>query len=174
MLGATIGFLCYNFNPAQIFLGDAGAMFVGFMMATLSIKLRFPGLAEVQSWMIPVLILGVPIFDMALVTVSRVRRGLVPFSSPGKDHTAHRLANLGLGQPGAVLLIFATGGLLGCLAILVSQMQIKQSCILMGVVGLFGLGGIFALERVPYESQKESDEGVLQSISSHSLQYDKE
>ena len=94
MLGATLGFLRWNFNPARIFLGDSGALLIGFIMAMLSIKVKFLGLPEIQSWMVPVLILGVPIFDTTLIVVSRIRRGLVPFASPGKDHAAHRLARI--------------------------------------------------------------------------------
>lgn len=151
LLGTSLGFLRWNFNPAKIFMGNGGAMFLGFMMATLSLKLRFPWLPHVHSWMIPVLILGVPIFDTSLVTISRSRRGLVPFTSPGKDHTAHRLANLGLGQRGAALLLYAVGGLSGLLALLVSRISVWHSYALAGSVILAALLAIVALERAPYE-----------------------
>ena len=136
-------------------MGDGGAVFLGFMMAALGLKLRFPQLPQTTSWMIPVLILGVPIFDTALVTISRARRGLIPFTSPGKDHTAHRLANLGLGQRGAVLVLYALGSLFGLLALLVSRLSVGQAYILVGVVVLAGLLAIAALERAPYERQKK-------------------
>jgi UDP-GlcNAc:undecaprenyl-phosphate GlcNAc-1-phosphate transferase len=155
LLGASLGFLRWNFNPAKIFMGDGGAMFLGFMMAALGLKLRFPQLPQSTSWMIPVLILGVPIFDTALVTISRARRGLIPFSSPGKDHTAHRLANLGLGQRGAVLVLYAVGGLFGLLALLVSRLSVGQAYALAGVVILAALLAIAALERAPYERQRK-------------------
>src|SRR6201998_1803189 len=103
VLGAAAGFLRWNFKPAKIFMGDGGAMFLGFLMAPLALKLRFEHAANLAAWLSPVLILGATIFDTTLVTISRSRRGLLPFTSPGKDHSAHRLANLGLGQRGAVL-----------------------------------------------------------------------
>src|ERR1700728_4101911 len=94
-LRASLGFLRWNFNPAKIFMGDGGAMFLGFLMATLGLKVRPDGTPFPITWLIPVLILGVPIFDTTLVSISRARRGLLPFTSPGKDHTAHRLSNVG-------------------------------------------------------------------------------
>lgn len=151
ILGASLGFLRWNFNPAKIFMGDGGAMFLGFMMATLSLKLRFPDLPPSTSWMVPVLILGVPIFDTSLVIISRIRRGLIPFASPGKDHTAHRLSNLGLGQRGAVVALYIIGGLFGLLALLVSWLPVWQCYALMGVVVMVGLLAIIVLELVPYE-----------------------
>ncbi len=75
-LGAALGFLGWNFKPAKIFMGDGGAMFLGFLMATLALKLR-PETGDTQAgWLIPILILGVPIFDTTLVSISRARRGL--------------------------------------------------------------------------------------------------
>src|SRR2546429_865532 len=102
VLGAATGFLRWNFKPAKIFMGDGGAMFLGFLMATLGLKLRLSQANHLSAALVPALILGVAIFDTTLVTISRSRRGLLPFATPGKDHVAHRLANLGLGQRGAV------------------------------------------------------------------------
>jgi UDP-GlcNAc:undecaprenyl-phosphate GlcNAc-1-phosphate transferase len=155
MLGAALGFLIWNFKPAKIFMGDGGAMFLGFMMAALGIKLRFPELPMVTSWMIPVLILGVVIFDTTLVTISRSRRGLVPFTSPGKDHTAHRLVNLGLGQRGAVLSLYGLGIASGVLALAVMWLTASQSYIVMGGTLLLVLLGVYGLEHAPYERQQK-------------------
>src|SRR5881396_3792007 len=94
VLGAATGFLRWNFKPAKIFLGDGGAMLLGFLMATLGLKLRLEHANHAAAWLVPVLLLGVTIFDTTLVTISRSRRGLVPFAAPGKDHAAHRLSNL--------------------------------------------------------------------------------
>src|SRR6266567_1261957 len=101
VLGAATGFLRWNFKPAKIFMGDGGAMFLGFLMATLGLKLRLENANHLAALLAPILILGVTIFDTTLVTISRSRRGLLPFAAPGKDHAAHRLSNLGLGQRGA-------------------------------------------------------------------------
>src|SRR5690349_4114295 len=97
LVGACIGFLYYNFNPASIFMGDTGSLFLGFMLAAVGIKLKFPEsiAGDIVTWMVPVLVLGVPLFDTTLVTISRIRRG-IPISRGGKDHFSHRLVALGL------------------------------------------------------------------------------
>ena len=119
VLGASTGFLRWNFKPAKIFMGDGGAMFLGFLMATLGLKLRLEHANHVSAWLAPLLILGVTIFDTTLVTISRSRRGMLPFATPGKDHAAHRLANLGLGHRGAVVSLYLLGFLSGGAAVLV-------------------------------------------------------
>jgi UDP-GlcNAc:undecaprenyl-phosphate GlcNAc-1-phosphate transferase len=153
LLGGTLGFLLWNFNPAKIFMGDGGAMFLGFMVATLGLKLRTAGVPDATSWMIPVLLLIVPIFDTTLVSISRLRRGLIPFASPGKDHTAHRLANTGLGQRGAVLVLYAVGACGGLLALLVSGLSVKLAYVLAAVVLLSVFAAVFLLERFHFERQ---------------------
>ncbi|MFZ0963154.1 MAG: MraY family glycosyltransferase [Terriglobia bacterium] len=153
LLGGSLGFLLWNFNPAKIFMGDGGAMFLGFMVAILGLKLRLQDVPEATSWMIPVLILIVPIFDTTLVSISRARRGLIPFASPGKDHTAHRLANAGLGQRGAVLVLYAVGGASGLLAVAACGLSVELSYVLALVVALAALTAVVTLERFPYERQ---------------------
>jgi UDP-GlcNAc:undecaprenyl-phosphate/decaprenyl-phosphate GlcNAc-1-phosphate transferase len=154
VLGAATGFLRFNFKPAKIFMGDGGAMFLGFLMATLGLKLRLEHANHVSGWLAPLLILGVTIFDTTLVTISRSRRGLLPFATPGKDHAAHRLANLGLGQRGAVLGLYFLGALSGGAAVLVAYLPtagaIAAAVIAAGLVAL----GVAQLERAPYERQK--------------------
>ena len=157
ILGASVGFLRWNFNPAKIFMGDAGAMFLGFFMATLSLKLRFGESSHFIPGLIAVLILGVPLFDTGLVIISRARRGLLPFASPGKDHTAHRLANWGLGQRGAVLALYGLGGLSGGLAFLVSRIPPGHSYALATVVVLVALLAVVILEHAPYERQEKPE-----------------
>jgi UDP-GlcNAc:undecaprenyl-phosphate/decaprenyl-phosphate GlcNAc-1-phosphate transferase len=152
-LGAALGFLRWNFNPAKIFMGDGGAMFLGFLMATLGLKIRPEGASFPVSWLVPILILAVPIFDTTLVSVSRARRGLLPFSSPGKDHTAHRLANLGLGQRGAVLTLYLMAALSGATAVELSRFR---AAILYSVAALLVIVvaiAVYLLEGVPYERQ---------------------
>jgi UDP-GlcNAc:undecaprenyl-phosphate GlcNAc-1-phosphate transferase len=153
LLGGALGFLIWNFNPARIFMGDGGAMFLGFMAATLGLMLRLPDVPEATSWMVPVLLLIVPIFDTTLVSISRARRGLIPFASPGKDHAAHRLANAGLGQRGAVLALYAVGAAAGLLALLVCRLSVELSYVLAFAVTLAALAAVFLFERLPYERQ---------------------
>src|ERR1700720_985101 len=154
VLGAASGFLRWNFKPAKIFMGDGGAMFLGFLMATLALKLRLERAAALAGWLVPVLILGVTIFDTTLVTVSRARRGLLPFATPGKDHSAHRLANLGLGQRGAVLTIYLVGALSGGAGILVTYLFNSAAALVGLAVVLAMLLAIAWLERAPYEKQE--------------------
>jgi UDP-GlcNAc:undecaprenyl-phosphate/decaprenyl-phosphate GlcNAc-1-phosphate transferase len=153
VLGAATGFLRWNFKPAKIFMGDGGAMFLGFLMATLGLKLRMENASHLSSWLAPVLILAVAIFDTTLVTISRTRRGLLPFAAPGKDHAAHRLSNLGLGHRGAVLTLYLLGALGGCAAVIASYLSTRGAFFL----ALLALAAIFVgvvrLERAPYEHQ---------------------
>ena len=154
VLGASLGFLRWNFKPAKIFMGDGGAMFLGFMVATLGLKLRLTETPQSIAWMVPALVLAVPIFDTTLVTISRSRRGLLPFASPGKDHTAHRLANLGLGQRGAVLVIYGAGLFFGVLALVVSRLSFDRPAVLGVALGLVALACVALFESLPYERQR--------------------
>ncbi|HXQ25760.1 MAG TPA: MraY family glycosyltransferase [Candidatus Acidoferrales bacterium] len=152
-LGAALGFLRWNFNPAKIFMGDGGAMFLGFLMAALALKIRPEGAEFPATWLVPVLILGVPIFDTTLVSISRARRGLLPFTSPGKDHAAHRLSNLGLGHRGAVLAMYCLATSFGLLALIVPYVSPGTAYLLAGILSVVGLLAILLLESAPYERQ---------------------
>ena len=156
VMGASIGFLRWNFNPAKIFMGDGGAMFLGFMLATLTIKLRVVDVAPSLGWMLPVLILSIPVFDTALVSISRARRGLIPFMTPGKDHAAHRLANLGLGQRGAVLVLYGLGFVTGLLALGMTWLTTRQTATVGVALLVLVVCAVAALERAPYERQSKS------------------
>lgn len=152
VMGAAIGFLRWNFSPAKIFMGDGGAMFLGFLMATLALKLRPEGQPPV-TWLVPLLILGVPIFDTTLVSISRSRRGLLPFTTPGKDHTAHRLSNLGLRHRGAVLMLYGLGLLFGTAALVLSRLAGGEALGVSAIIAVAGLAAVAWLERAPYERQ---------------------
>jgi len=154
VLGAATGFLRWNFKPAKIFMGDGGAMLLGFLMATLALKLRVENASNLVQWLVPVLILGATIFDTTLVTISRSRRGLLPFTTPGKDHTAHRLANLGMGQRGAVLIMYVLGAIGGGAAVWVSKLSTTGAALVGGGVLILILIGVALMERAPYERQK--------------------
>ena len=154
VFGASLGFLRWNFKPAKIFMGDGGAMFLGFMLATLSLKLRLADLPVSVAWMVPVLILAVPIFDTTLVIISRSRRGLIPFASPGKDHTAHRLANFRFGQRGAVLVIYGGGTFFGILAVILSRSSLQWPLVFSVVLVLSALAAVVVFEKLPYQRQE--------------------
>jgi UDP-GlcNAc:undecaprenyl-phosphate/decaprenyl-phosphate GlcNAc-1-phosphate transferase len=154
-LGSSLGFLRWNFAPAKIFMGDGGAMFLGFLMATLGLKLRVAPVHRLADWLIPVLILAVPIFDTTLISISRSRRGMLPFTSPGKDHTAHRLSNRGLGHKRAVLAMYVLGFIFGALALAVpflTSFEITIGSVLVLVCAAIAL---FVLEHSPFEDQRE-------------------
>jgi UDP-GlcNAc:undecaprenyl-phosphate GlcNAc-1-phosphate transferase len=153
VFGAALGFLRWNFNPAKIFMGDGGAMFLGFLMATLGLKIRPDGIQFPVTWFVPLLILGVPVFDTTLISISRSRRGLLPFTSPGKDHTAHRLSNLGLGHRGAVLALYAFALVSGSLSLVISRVSLGVACSIVAVLVLAGLAGVYLLESAPFERQ---------------------
>jgi UDP-GlcNAc:undecaprenyl-phosphate/decaprenyl-phosphate GlcNAc-1-phosphate transferase len=153
VLGGATGFLRWNFKPAKIFMGDGGAMFLGFLMATLGLKLRLEHANSISGWLVPILILGATIFDTTLVTISRSRRGLIPFTTPGKDHTAHRLANL-IGQRGAVLGMYCLGVVTGGAAVLVTYLSPAGALAVGAAAVAITLIGVALLEKAPYEAQK--------------------
>jgi len=154
VMGAALGFLRWNFNPAKIFMGDGGAMCLGFLMATLALKLRLNDSSQAAGWIVPVLVLGAPIFDTLMVSISRSRRGLLPFATPGKDHTGHRLANCGLGTRRAVLSMYALGGFFGALALWVARLSSWRAAGIAAIITLVALAAVAALERAPYERQQ--------------------
>src|ERR1019366_3563353 len=115
------------------------------------LKIRPEGPQVPVTWLVPILILGVPIFDTTLVSISRARRGLIPFTSPGKDHTAHRLSNLGLGHRGAVLALYGLAVIFGVVALLLPRVAPGTAYALFAVVLVAGILGILSLENAPYE-----------------------
>lgn len=147
LFGSALGFLFYNFAPAVSFMGDAGAYPLGFLLAALAIKLEFRTLPLASTWMAPILVLGVLIFDTTLVTVSRIRRGL-PVSQGGSDHTSHRLVQLGLSRPRAVMTLYVAALALGAIATLTITLPPWQANAVFGVAVIAGLGVLAWLERV--------------------------
>ena len=147
ILGACLGFLIYNFNPATIFMGDTGSLFLGFVLSALAIKLRFPANVTWVTWMIPLLVLIVPLFDTTLVFISRLRRGKNPLTTPGKDHISHRLVDSGLTKREAVLLLYLVGCAGGALAIFVSVADAVSAYSVAGGVALAALALLVRFER---------------------------
>lgn len=122
LAGASIGFLLYNFNPASTFMGDMGSMVLGFLLSVLAIKLDFkvPPERQIITSLVPIIVLGLPIFDTILVVFTRLRERRSPVQG-GKDHTSHRLVSLGLSQRYAVLVLYGVTALLGFTAIQISD-----------------------------------------------------
>ncbi len=145
VFGACLGFLRFNFKPAQIFMGDAGALFLGFVLALLGLQLRFPANSSFVTWMVPVFILSLPIFDTTLVVFSRLRRGVSP-NTPGKDHLSHRLVQRDFGQREAVLLIYLLTGAGGMLAVFITEATILEGYLIFGTLLLLGAAAIWRLD----------------------------
>jgi UDP-GlcNAc:undecaprenyl-phosphate/decaprenyl-phosphate GlcNAc-1-phosphate transferase len=156
-IGALLGFLVFNFNPASIFMGDCGSMFVGFFLAS-SVLLtqvggRSRGLLLVLA--VPVLILFVPIFDTTFVTVLRKIWGRKA-SQGGRDHTSHRLVALGLSEKSAVLMLYGFAALAGGLSLIVRGLQATQGIALVGVfVLVLTIIGVY-LAKVKVYQQEET------------------
>ncbi|MBN2471065.1 MAG: undecaprenyl/decaprenyl-phosphate alpha-N-acetylglucosaminyl 1-phosphate transferase [Anaerolineae bacterium] len=119
--GAALGFLIFNFNPASIFMGDMGSQVLGFILAVLAIKLRFATAPGISTWSVPLLVLGLPIFDISLVVFTRLREGRSP-AEAGKDHTSHRLNQMGLSPRRTVLVLYGVCIAFGLDAIVVNRL----------------------------------------------------
>jgi UDP-GlcNAc:undecaprenyl-phosphate GlcNAc-1-phosphate transferase len=141
--GVCMGFLFHNFHPATLFLGDAGSMFVGTMLAGMGVLVAQPQ-NTVHFWAIGV-VLGLLIFDTGLVTVMRVANGL-KITEGGKDHTSHRLCNMGLSIQGAVTTLFAADFLFGAAAILMLKVPRTQAFLIPLVLFLIGATCWFLLK----------------------------
>jgi UDP-GlcNAc:undecaprenyl-phosphate GlcNAc-1-phosphate transferase len=119
LAGAMLGFLRSNFHPATIYMGDAGSLFIGFMLAYLGLKMR-TNITEIPQLFAPVVVLGVAVLDTTLVVVSRVRRGVSPFTG-GQDHLSHRFLRLGLSVRRSVTVLLFASLALGVLAVGLSE-----------------------------------------------------
>ncbi len=148
LLGACIGFLVYNFNPASIFMGDTGSLFLGFVLAAVGIKLRFPTNIPAVTWMVPVLVLGVPILDTSMVIVSRLRRGKNPFTTPGKDHLSHRLVKMGYTRREAVLSLYLLGSIFGMIAVFVTRASLIEAAVVGFTILVAGTAVVIYMESV--------------------------
>ena len=127
-------------------MGDSGSLFLGFLLAAIGIKLRFPDNVPQVTWIVPILVLFVPILDTTLVVVSRLRRGSNPFLEPGQDHLSHRLVALGCSPRQAVLGLYAVAGAFGLLGVLASRTDPTGAWILAVLTLTFGCVSILMLE----------------------------
>lgn len=116
--GVCMGLYFFNSPPALLFLGDAGAQILGFTLAVLAIGYNPQGAYQSSSWLVPIMLLSVPMFDTALIVVSRLRRKR-PVYTAARDHTYHRLLHLGLSSNRAVLIMQIAALVIGCLAFVI-------------------------------------------------------
>jgi UDP-GlcNAc:undecaprenyl-phosphate GlcNAc-1-phosphate transferase len=145
LAGAVLAFLFFNFNPASIFMGDTGSMFLGFVLATASIQAHHKASTAI-ALAIPVVALGIPILDTVLAMARRAARG-APLFAADRGHIHHRLLALGLSQREAVLLIYAAATVLGAAALALAAASASQALILL--TGL-ALAILFVLRRLGY------------------------
>jgi UDP-GlcNAc:undecaprenyl-phosphate GlcNAc-1-phosphate transferase len=150
--GASFGFLVHNRHPATIFMGDAGSLFLGFLLALVGITLEFDNLVKV-TFLVPVVALGIPIFDTTLVVLSRWRHGL-PLFKGARDHVSHRLVATGIPVGAAVALIYFASLCLGWLALAISRSNVEVGWVLLGFVFAVAIFFGYLLWRVPvYEEE---------------------
>ena len=139
--GATIGFLMWNKSPAKIYMGDAGALFLGIIISVATIRLN-PGIEPTwKSLTIPVILLAVPLLDTCVAVFSRLARGLSPLTG-GKDHLSHRLVRAGLSRPMAAIALWAASGVCAIVAVAIYMYPDSFGTLL---ISIFAAGWISAL-----------------------------
>jgi UDP-GlcNAc:undecaprenyl-phosphate GlcNAc-1-phosphate transferase len=147
ILGSCIGMFYYNATPARTFLGDAGAQFLGFILATIAMAYTPPGFPQPSSWFVPILLLSIPIFDTSFVAISRLRRGL-PIYQAGQDHIYHRLTRLGMSSTQSVTIMHVAALFTGCLAFVALSLAPLWANLIFGLTLLCGAVIFFWLEKV--------------------------
>jgi UDP-GlcNAc:undecaprenyl-phosphate/decaprenyl-phosphate GlcNAc-1-phosphate transferase len=123
--GSTVGFLLWNKPPARIYMGDAGALFLGVLIATLTLRFNPNPIDRVSSFAIPILLLAVPILDTTVAVLSRLRRKVSPFQG-GQDHLSHRLMRAGFRKKPAVLILWCSSLAFSSIALAVSSVSYSQ------------------------------------------------
>jgi UDP-GlcNAc:undecaprenyl-phosphate GlcNAc-1-phosphate transferase len=133
--GATLGFLVWNKSPAKIYMGDAGALFLGVLLATLTIRLEPDTNTQIGSYLTPIFLLAVPILDTSVAVISRLRRHISPFQG-GQDHLSHRLIGMGFSKKVTALLLWLQTAIFAGIAVLLSfkNKPYEQVIISVGVI----------------------------------------
>ena len=147
LLGACLGFIPYNKNPATIFMGDTGSTFLGFILATLSIQGLFK-LYAIISFAVPFLILGIPIFDICFAFLRRIAKGQNPMVAD-RGHVHHRLIDMGFNQKQAVAIAYMLTAILGLSAVLLTSSGELRALILIGTIIIVSTIGIKIIFKKP-------------------------
>ena len=164
IVGACVGFIPYNFNPAKIFMGDTGSTFLGFMLSTISIYGLFKMYAII-SFAVPFLVLGLPIFDTAFAIVRRVARGQSPMT-PDRGHIHHRMMDMGLNQKQTVAALYVVSSLLGLSAVvLTTSGELKAMLLLLTLAAVAYVASrvIFPREIAETAHEKELEQEGTQA-----------
>ena len=133
--GSTLGFLIWNKAPARIYMGDAGALFLGLLIATLTIRFKPSTDNSVSSFAIPVLLLAIPILDTTVAVFSRIRRKVSPFQG-GKDHLSHRLVRYGLSRKVSAIMLWVLSALYGFFAVLISIPNFNYEFLILAIASV--------------------------------------
>lgn len=157
LMGSCFGFLPFNFNPAKIFMGDTGSTFLGFMLATLSIQGVFKSYAVI-SFAVPLLILGLPLFDASFAMIRRILRGESPMKAD-RGHLHHRLVDMGFSQKQTVFILYAISGVLGITAVLLAESGVLRALLLaICVLILLLIGGMIGKNSYVHSHHSKTDE----------------
>lgn len=157
LTGACFGFLPYNLNPAKIFMGDTGSMFLGYMLAVMSINGLFK-LYAIISFIVPFLILGLPIFDTAFAIVRRLLKGQSPLQAD-RGHIHHRLVDLGFDQKQSVAILYAVSVVLGLAAVIFTTSgEMKIAILAVAILLCFFFAMNIKVSHKKQEGQKAPDE----------------
>ena len=146
LLGICLGISFFNRHPARLFLGDSGAQTLGFLLAAIGIHYTPVGAYQTSSWFVPILLVGVPIFDTSLVFFSRLRRHTAFYKS-NRDHTYHRLVRLGIDPGRAVMSMHLAALILECLAFVAISLSPLWANVIFAACLLSGVGMFFVLDR---------------------------
>jgi len=138
LVGSTLGFLIWNRAPARIYMGDAGALFLGVLIATLTIRFEPRTDNLISSLSIPILLLAIPILDTTVAVLSRLYRGVSPFQG-GKDHLSHRLIRFGLSRKFTVVILWLLSAFFCLFAVAILILNSKNELIFLAVALLFWL-----------------------------------
>lgn len=147
--GATLGFLPYNLNPAKIFMGDTGALFLGYMLATLSVDGFFKSYAAV-TFIIPLVVMGLPLFDTSFAIFRRIIKR-EPIMKPDRSHLHHRLIDAGFNQRQAVGILCTVSGLLSLTAVVLITAGLKRTLLMLGVSVVYCIGCVIYVKNKNYE-----------------------
>jgi len=136
--GATLGFLIWNKSPARIYMGDAGALFLGVLLASLTVRLNPDSQTQLGSYLTPIFLLAIPILDTTVAVLSRLKRHVSPFQG-GQDHLSHRLIRAGLSRRKAAVSLWTLSALFAAVAILISRVNETTENFLIAGSGLVWL-----------------------------------
>lgn len=170
LAGSCIGFLPYNLNPAKIFMGDTGATFLGFILATLSIQGLFKFYTLV-SFAVPFLILGLPIFDTAFAIIRRVASGKSPMQAD-RSHLHHKLIDMGFSQKQTVAILYTLSAILGLAAVVLTTGGAGKALVLVFaalVVGFIAAKGLGNTAEAQAKAKQEAEMAESETLDSAGL-----